>query len=78
MIAGVGGRMSQELGGLLSLALVELLLSFPFSLFLLLDLDLVILCSKLSTKIALSAHRNTLEPEMAYFPTMPRRKARET
>lgn len=29
---------------LLSLALVELLLSFPFSLFLLLDLDLVMLC----------------------------------
>ncbi len=44
---------------LLSLALLELLLSFPFSLFLLLDLDLVMLWSKFSTKIALTAHSNT-------------------
>lgn len=38
--------MSQALGGLLSPALAELLTSFPFSLFLLLDLDFVILGSK--------------------------------
>lgn len=44
---------------LLSLALVELLLSFPFSVFLLLDLDLVMLCPKFSTKIALTADSNT-------------------
>lgn len=44
---------------LLSLALVELLLSFPFSVFLHLDLDLVMLCSKFPTKIALTANSNT-------------------
>lgn len=60
--------MSQALGGLLSPALAELFVSFPFSLFLPLDLDFVIFSSKFSTKIVLTATLPTLAGNDLPFP----------
>lgn len=60
--------MSQALGGLLSPALAELLTSFPFSLFLLLDLDFVIFSSKIFTKIELTAIQPTPSGNDLPFP----------
>jgi len=58
-MAGVGGRESQELGGLLSLELGKVLASFPFSPFLLLDLDFVMFLQQMLPKIRLTGQGNT-------------------
>lgn len=58
---------------LLSLELGKVLASFPFSPFLLLDLDFVMFLQQMLPKIRLTAQGNT-SPETIYFPTMLQQK----